>query len=113
MRIFKAKDMINGWFIGDFIPTAYKTDACEVAVKEYGVGETEAKHLHKIATEVTFIVKGKVEMNGIEYCDGDIIVMEPGEATDFKALAETINVVVKIPSIKGDKYFEKNLPYKS
>jgi quercetin dioxygenase-like cupin family protein len=43
-------------------------------------------------------------MNDIEYDEGDIILMEPGEATDFKAITDAMNVVVKVPSVKGDKY---------
>jgi hypothetical protein len=31
--------MFKGWFVGDFTPTAFKTDACEVAVKTYKAGE--------------------------------------------------------------------------
>ena len=43
-------------------------------------------------------------MNSKVYEEGTVIVMEPGEATDFEALTEVKNVVVKIPSVKGDKY---------
>ena len=35
---------------------------------------------------------------------GDIIVLEPGEATDFEAITDAINVVVKVPGALGDKY---------
>mgnify|MGYP004635474661 CR=1 FL=1 len=38
---------------------------------------------------------------------GDIIVMEPNEATDFECLQDgTTNVVVKIPGANNDKYEE-------
>ena len=43
-------------------------------------------------------------MNGIEYNAGDIIVMEPGEATDFEAVTDAVNVVVKVPGANNDKY---------
>ena len=46
-------------------------------------------------------------MNGVEYIKGDIIVMEPGESTDFECLEDgTQNVVVKIPGINNDKYLK-------
>lgn len=96
--------MTRGWFVGKFLPTALSTELCEVAVKEYKEGDYEEKHMHKVGTEVSVIIKGKVLMNGKEYGEGDIIVMEPGEATDFKALTDAKNVVVKVPSVKGDKY---------
>jgi quercetin dioxygenase-like cupin family protein len=43
-------------------------------------------------------------MNGREYNEGEIIVIEPGEATDFEALQDTITTVVKLPCVKDDKY---------
>ena len=42
---------------------------------------------------------------GVEYKKGDIIVMEPMEATDFECLEDgTQNVVVKYPGANNDKY---------
>ena len=35
---------------------------------------------------------------------GDIIVIEPNEASDFEALEDTISVVVKMPCVLDDKY---------
>ncbi|MDN5053006.1 cupin domain-containing protein [Aliarcobacter butzleri] len=104
MKIAKLDDMIKGWFIGNFEPTLIKTNDVEVAVKEYKKGDYEEKHYHKIATEITVIVSGKVRMNGIEYSKGDIIVIEPNEATDFEALEDTVNTVVKFPGANDDKY---------
>lgn len=104
MKVFKLDEMTRGWFVGNFFPTAYDTKDCEVALMRYKAGDSEKKHVHKVATELTLVVKGKVAMNDVEYNEGEIIVMEPGEATDFKAITEAINVVVKVPSVKGDKY---------
>lgn len=39
------------------------------------------------------------------YSEGDIVIIEPGEATSFEAIEETANVVVKIPGVNNDKYF--------
>lgn len=108
MKIAKLEDMIKGWFVGNFEPTLLRTNDVEVAVKSYQKGDYEEKHYHKIATELTVITRGRVKMNGIEYKEGDIIVMEPGEATDFKCLEDgTQNVVVKIPGANNDKYLCK------
>lgn len=105
MKIAKLSDMTKGWFIGNFEPTLLKTNAAEVAVKTYKKGDYEEKHYHKIATEYTCIISGRVKMNGIEYGAGDIIVMEPGESTDFECLENgTTNVVVKMPGANNDKY---------
>jgi quercetin dioxygenase-like cupin family protein len=104
MKVSKLDNMIKGWFIGNFDPTLIKTNDVEVAVKEYKKGDYEEKHYHKIATEITVIVSGKVRMNGIEYKKGDIIVIEPNEVTDFEALEDTVNTVVKYPGTNNDKY---------
>ncbi|QYN43928.1 hypothetical protein GYM75_03275 [Gilliamella sp. ESL0441] len=105
MKIAKLNDMIKGWFIGNFEPSLCKTNDVEVAVKTYKKGDKEDKHYHKIATEYTVIISGRVKMNGTEYVSGDIIVMEPNEETDFESLEDgTVNVVVKLPGANNDKY---------
>ena len=105
MKINNLQNMVKGWFIGNFEPSLLKTNDCEVAVKEYKKGDYEGKHFHKIATEFTVIISGRVRMNGVEYKAGDIIVMEPNETTDFECLEDgTKNVVVKIPGANNDKY---------
>ncbi len=96
--------MTKGWFVGNFEPTLYKTNDVEVAVKEYKAGDFEGKHFHKIATEITVVISGVVLMNGIEYKAGDIIIIEPNEVADFKALTNSKNVVVKLPGANNDKY---------
>lgn len=104
MKTARLNDMIKGWFVGNFEPTLISTNDVEVAVKRYKAGEYEASHFHKIATEITVIVSGKVEMNGNRYGAGDIIVIDPNESTDFRVLRDTVTTVVKIPGASNDKY---------
>jgi quercetin dioxygenase-like cupin family protein len=104
MNTYKISEMIKGWFIGDFEPSIFKTQDVEVGVKEYKAGEYESPHYHKIATEFTVIIDGKVEMNGKTFLTGDIIKILPNEITDFKAILDTKTVVVKIPGATNDKY---------
>ncbi|OIO11213.1 MAG: hypothetical protein AUJ52_02385 [Elusimicrobia bacterium CG1_02_63_36] len=104
MKTAKLSSMIKGWFVGDFSPTVLSTRAAEVGVKTYAAGTKEERHYHKIATEVTLILSGRVRMNGAEYGSGDIVVIEPNEDTDFEALEDTTNVVVKIPGATHDKF---------
>lgn len=106
MKVFKLNKMFKGWFVGNFSPTLCATEAVEVAVKDYPEGFTEECHFHKIATEFTVIVSGEVEMNGRRYAKGDIIVIEPGEGTDFKTLTPVVTTVVKIPGAANDKYLK-------
>lgn len=105
MKTANLNEMVKGWFIGNFEPSLLKTNDVEVAVKKYKKGDYEDSHYHRIATEFTVIISGRVKMNGIEYKAGDIVVMEPNESTDFEALEDnTVNVVVKIPGANNDKY---------
>ncbi|WP_424625330.1 hypothetical protein [Achromobacter marplatensis] len=104
MNTEKLENMVKGWFVGNFSPTAHQTDACEVAVKSYKAGDYEGRHFHKVATEITLILSGKVRMMGREWGAGDIVVLAPGEITDFEALEDATNVVVKVPGASNDKY---------
>ena len=101
------KDMVRGWFVGDFAPSCYVTQDVEVAIKHYTKGEYEEAHYHKIATEITVIVSGSVKMNDITYNENEIITISPGESTDFCALEDTVTVVVKLPGATNDKYLEE------
>lgn len=96
--------MIGGWFVGDFAPSVLRTSDFEVAVKSYVQGQSEPAHVHRIATELTVIITGRVRMAGQDWCAGDIVTLEPNEETDFLALTDALTVVVKTPSLAGDKY---------
>jgi quercetin dioxygenase-like cupin family protein len=104
MKHARLEDMVKGWFVGGFQPTALATQACEVAVKRYRAGDREAAHFHKVASEVTLVLSGRVRMAGREWGEGDIVVLAPGEVTDFEALTDAVNVVVKTPGALDDKY---------
>ncbi|MBI5333754.1 MAG: hypothetical protein HZB72_04060 [Burkholderiales bacterium] len=104
MKTHRLDSMKGGWFAGDFEPSLIPSKDFEVAVKRYPAGASEPRHVHKIATEWTVILNGKVQMCGQTFTDGDIIEIEPGEPTDFRVLEDTITVVVKTPSCKGDKF---------
>lgn len=109
MKKYSLDNMIGGWFVGNFSPTCYQTKDCEVACKHYKKGDTAQTHVHKIATELTLIANGSVKINGFIYNTGDIIVLEPNEMANFKALEDTITVVVKVPSVSRDKYIGDSL----
>lgn len=104
MEIAKLETMVKGWFVGNFEPSLFKTDACEVGVKHYKAGASEALHHHRVATEITCVISGRVRMCGKEWGPGDIIVLHPGDATAFEALTDACNVVVKLPGASNDKY---------
>jgi quercetin dioxygenase-like cupin family protein len=104
MNVHKLDDMVRGWFVGPFEPTAYHTTDAEVCVKTYAAGEAEPRHVHKVATEVTAVISGTVRMNGRDLRAGEIVVLAPGEPTDFLAVTDATTVAVKTPAVAGDKY---------
>jgi hypothetical protein len=104
MNVHRLEDMTRGWFVGDFAPTLYRTDAVEVAVKHYDAGDAEERHVHRVATELTAVVSGSVRMDGRDLSAGDIVVLEPGDPSDFLAVTDAVVVAVKLPAVPGDKY---------
>jgi anti-sigma factor ChrR (cupin superfamily) len=104
VRIDRLEDMKRGWFVGNFEPTAYRTDEVEVAVKHYDAGDAEERHVHRVATELTAVIQGTVQMDGHELGAGDVITLDPGEPSDFLALTDAVVVAVKLPAVPGDKY---------
>ncbi|MBT8545270.1 cupin domain-containing protein [Polynucleobacter paneuropaeus] len=107
MKVFNLDDMTKGWFVGNFTPTVLATNQVEVGVKQYQKGDYECRHYHKVATEITVIISGKVRMNDQIYSAGDILVIPPGESTDFEVLEKVTTVVVKYPGAQNDKYIGK------
>ena len=104
MDILKGKDMIGGWFVGDFTPTAYPTKDFEVAYKTHSKGEKWDSHYHKIATEINYMIKGEMIISGTHLKEGDIFIIHPNEVATPEFLTDCGMVVVKVPSVKGDKY---------
>lgn len=104
MKLNKLKNFTKGWIVGNFEPSLFKTDDFEVAVKMYSCGDYEERHYHKVATEITIITEGMVQMNGEVYVKGDVITINPLVSTDFKVLQDTTTTVIKFPCVNDDKY---------
>lgn len=107
MHFDRLDRMVRGWLIGDFDPAVLRTRDFEFGIKEYKAGDAESWHYHKVATEITVIVSGKVTMNGRALYAGDIIVLEPGEGGEFSCISDAITAIIKTPSVLGDKYIER------
>ena len=105
MKLKKLDDMTKGWFVGNFEPSVLRTNDVEVAVKKYSEGDFEETHYHKIATEITLILSGRAFMFEREFVEGDIVVVEPGDATSFRAITDVVTVVVKHPGANESPTF--------
>jgi hypothetical protein len=110
MQIARLEHFRGGWFIGDFTPTLFATPHAEVAVKHHRAGDREAWHEHRVATELTVVVSGRVRMGEVTAEAGTVVVLEPGSGTDFEALTDAVTVAVKLPSVPGDKYDREGRP---
>lgn len=104
MKIDNINKYIRGWIFGKFEPSLLKTEEFEFGIKKYKKHDFEVKHFHKIATEYTFVILGKILMNNVEYEADQVIIIEPNESTDFLALEDTICAVIKYPGAINDKY---------
>ena len=101
---FRIEDFKGGWFIGNFEPSLLKNDFFECSVKVHKSGEIWDKHYHKEATEYNYVFDGVVEINGIEYTQGDIFVIHPGFIVDPIFKEDCTIMCVKTPCVIGDKY---------
>lgn len=109
MKKYNLDTFKKGWILGLFDPSLKETQDFEIAIKYYSKGDYESKHYHRFSTEYTCIIYGQVKMNGIIYSQKDIIVIDPGESTDFNVLNDTATVVIKVPSVPGDKFADVNI----
>ena len=104
MKVYDSKEMVRGWFVGDFEPSVFRTKEFEVALLLHEKGEAWPVHYHKIATEINYLVSGKMILQGRELNAGDIFVIEPYEIADPQFLEDCQVICVKTPSVPGDKY---------
>lgn len=96
--------MKAGWFCGNFEPTVFKTQQFEVGYKLHPKNSKWDVHYHAIAVEITFLLKGKMKIKDQIIESGQIFILEPFEVADPEFLEDCEVVVVKTPSVPGDKY---------
>lgn len=104
MKIHNIKDFKNGWMIGNFEPTMLKTENFEIAHHHYCADFVSQPHIHKVATEYNYILKGLLEIEGQLLESGKIFVFEPGEFKQVRFIYDTDLIIIKTPSIPTDKY---------
>jgi quercetin dioxygenase-like cupin family protein len=104
MKKFRIEDMKGGWFLGDFEPSVLKTKDFEVGYKYHPAGEKWDVHYHKEAEEITFLLRGRMKIQDQELVSGDIFVIPKWEVADPVFLEDCEVIVIKTPSVIGDKY---------
>lgn len=104
MDVSNIKDFKNGWFIGNFQPSIFRNPFFEVAHHQHKAGYTGQQHTHKVATEVTYIVKGYLTASGTPLSAGDMFTYYPNEIANVQFHEDTDLIVIKWPSVPNDKY---------
>ena len=104
MEVKKLENFTKGWIVGDFEPSIIRTKDFEVAVKRYKKGDREETHFHKIARDITVVINGIFRMNELILKADDIVKLKREENANFECIEDGVTVVIKMPSIIGDKY---------
>ena len=96
--------MSGNWWIGDFYPTCLKTTDFEICHAVHKSGQYWQPHFHKIATEYNYLIRGRMLIHNKEIKPGEIFILKPYEIANPVFLEDCEITVLKVPSIKNDKY---------
>lgn len=103
MNVIKLNTMKNGWFIGNFEPSVLKTETFEIGIMSHQKGENWPVHYHAQAEEYNVLLEGKMIIQNTELNAGDIFIISKMEIADPVFLEDCRVLVVKVPSVPGDK----------
>jgi len=93
--------MVNGWFIGNFIPTAANFNKGEIAIKRYLKNHIESFVSHENACKVYVVISGEIYFNGHTLKPGAVICFDKGEAVSLHAVSDSLVLLV----VLGDPKF--------
>jgi len=115
MLLYSIDWMKNGWFIGNFYPSAFISEAFEVGHLKHKAGDKSDGHFHKKMTEINYLIKGKIKFDTMKIVDGKqwiieakqgfIWVTEPNQVYGIEFVEDSELIVIKTPSVPGDKYY--------
>ena len=104
MKFDNISTFYNGWVVGDFQPSLIPTSSVTVGILHLKEGHIADGHYHKLHTEYNIIVAGKALIEDVVYGAGDMFIYEPYDKANVVYLEDTTLVVIKHPSVSGDKY---------
>ena len=104
MKKFRIEDMVRGWFVGDFSPSVINTDKFEVCYRKVRKGQDEKKHFHRLTNEITVVVRGRIQINGETFVEGDIFLIDKEEIVDSVVLEDSEIIAVRDGSHPDDKF---------
>lgn len=94
----------KGWFTGPWDRTQANPPAISVGYAQTAIDEP---HLHTQMTEIYLVARGtarlRVEQETLYLYEGDVVVIEPGEAHTFlNASPDYLHFVVHTPGLEGE-----------
>ena len=98
MKINHIDNMVRGWFVGAFTPTAWHSAHVEVGYRVHEAGIRDW-HYHTHVTEINLIISGEMIIQGVHLKAGDIFELAPYEVTNPEFLTDCGIVCVKFPSM--------------
>lgn len=104
----------KGWFFGHFMEEPLlRSDLVEVAYQDVSDKKVDPKdwHYHKKSLEINIVISGKAtfKINGnlVTVGEGGFYVIYPFSVVeDFSTSKNTKIIVVRAPSVSGDKFAE-------
>ncbi len=103
MLIRHISEFKNGWVVGDFNPAIWNNKDIEVAFHKHKIGDDLQSHFHIYSSEITVVVHGQIEVNGRNFEEGDIFIIEPYEVSIARVITDCKLIVIKSPSVPSDK----------
>ena len=104
MELYNLEDFWRGWFIGDFEPSVLRTKDFEVGSVIHKKGEHWPAHFHRESDEYNLLVSGEMIICGHKISSGAVFVIRKNEVANPEFLEDCKVVVIKVPSVIGDKY---------
>lgn len=109
MRLERADPLRpKGWYLGPW------NSALGVSLGYANEGIDES-HFHRRMTEVYMVAQGtaeiRVEQETVELSQGDVIVIEPGEAHTFlSSSSDYFHFVMHLPALEGEEASADKVP---
>jgi len=103
----RIENYSNGWIVGNFAPALAHSVEVEVAIKHLKAGDREPEHFQRQAVEITIVIHGSCRLNGEVLSAGDVLRIPANVSGDFVALSDVVLLVIKTPSLPGDKVVGK------
>lgn len=93
----------KGWFTGPWDDAQASPLPISVGYAQTGIDQP---HLHTQMTEIYLVARGtsllRVENETLNLCEGDVVVIEPGEAHTFlSASPDYLHFVIHTPGLSG------------